>query len=80
MGIETPPPPPTGFVEPRAAEPDIDPYAPTPPFRPRRNRMKVMTLLAALAAVLLLVAAGTVAWFGPRLVAGWTKAARPRAR
>ncbi len=71
VGIETAPP--SAFAVPRAAEPEIDPYAPTPPFRPRRNRMKVMTLLAGLAAVLLLVAAGTVAWFGPRLVAGWTK-------
>ena len=73
VGIETPPPPPSAFVEQRSVESEIDPYAPTPPFRPRRNRMKVMTLLAGLAAVLLLVAAGTVAWFGPRLVAGWTK-------
>jgi predicted Zn finger-like uncharacterized protein len=63
---------PRAYAEARAAEPAIDPYAPTPPFRARRNRMKVMTLLAALAAVLLLVAAGTVAWFGPRLVAGLT--------
>lgn len=75
VGIETAPPL-SAFAEPRAAEPGIDPYAPTPPFRPRRNRMRVMTLLAGLAAVLLLVAAGTVAWFGPRLVAGWTRSGK----
>jgi len=74
IGFETAAP--SAFAASRTAEPEIDPYAPTPPFRPRRNRMKVMTLLAVLAAALLLVAAGTIAWFGPRLVAGWSKGAR----
>jgi predicted Zn finger-like uncharacterized protein len=60
-----------GFDDLRPAPHSIDPYAATPPFRPRRNRNTVLTVLAALAAVLILIAAGTVAWFGPRAFAGW---------
>lgn len=60
-----------GFDDLRPPPPSIDPYAATPPFRPRRNRNTVMTLLAALAAALILIAAATVAWFGPRAFAGW---------
>ena len=63
-------PPADGFDDLRAPPHSIDPYAPTPPFRPRRNRLKVMTTLAALAAALLLLAAGAVAWFGPHAFAG----------
>jgi predicted Zn finger-like uncharacterized protein len=70
LGIETPPPPPEAFADTRTASADA--YAPQPPFRPRRNRLKIMTVLAALAAVLLLVGAGAIAWFGPRLIASWT--------
>jgi predicted Zn finger-like uncharacterized protein len=75
--LSTPPtglatsPPADGFDDLRAPPPSIDPYASTPPFRPRRNRNTVLTLLAALAAMLILIAAGTVAWFGPRAFAGW---------
>jgi predicted Zn finger-like uncharacterized protein len=64
-------PPADGFDDLRAPPPSADPYASTPPFRPRRNRNTVLTILAALAAVLILIAAGTVAWFGPRAFAGW---------
>lgn len=60
-----------GFDDLRAPPPSIDPYAATPPFRPRRNRNTVLTVLAALAAVLILIAAATVAWFGPKAFAGW---------
>ncbi|HEY0315893.1 MAG TPA: zinc-ribbon domain-containing protein [Sphingomonas sp.] len=62
-GIATPPPP-DAFADIRQP-PDVDPWAPEPPFRPRRNRMRQMTVLAALAGALLLVAAAGVAWFGP---------------
>jgi predicted Zn finger-like uncharacterized protein len=68
-GIETPPPPETAFAAIRTIDP-IDPYAPEPPFRPRRNPFRRMTLFAVLAAVLLLVGAGAVAWFGPTAFAG----------
>jgi predicted Zn finger-like uncharacterized protein len=68
-GMETPPPPPGAFADIRHADP-IDPYAPEPPFRPRRNPLKQMTMLAVLAAVLLLAAAAGVAWFGPTAFAG----------
>ncbi len=73
VGIETSPPPPQAVAEPRLPIDEIDPYAPQPPFRPRRNPAKRMTMLAAMVAVVLLVAAGTVAWLGPRLFAGWAK-------
>ena len=70
LGVETAPPPAEAFADIRPAAPDYDAYASAPPFRPRRNRLKIMTLLAALAAILLLVAAGAVAWFGPRAFDG----------
>ena len=59
-----------GFDDLQPPPPSIDPYAPAPPFRPRRNRLKVLTTLAVLAAALLLIAAGAVAWFGPRAFSG----------
>jgi predicted Zn finger-like uncharacterized protein len=70
LGIETPPPPPEAFADTRT--PSADAYAPQPPFRPRRNKVKQMTRLAIAVAVLLLIGAGLAAWFGPRLIAGWT--------
>ncbi len=66
-----PSPPADGFDDLRPPPASIDPYASTPPFRPRRNRNTVLTILAALAAALILIAAATVAWFGPRAFAGW---------
>ncbi len=62
-GIATPPPP-DAFADIRHA-PEVDPYASEPPFRPRRNPMRQMTVLAVLAGLLLLIGAGAVAWFGP---------------
>src|SRR5262249_38812180 len=67
-GIETPS---RTHVEPRPQAPEINPYAPEPPFRPRRNPARTWTLLAVAVAVLLLAGAVAVAWFGPRLFAGW---------
>jgi predicted Zn finger-like uncharacterized protein len=78
-GIETPPPPESAFADIRQADP-IDPYAPQPPFRPRRNPVRRLTLYAVLAAVLLLIGAGTIAWFGPTAFAslfGTNKAESP---
>ncbi len=75
-GIETPSSS-YAFAEARQGGYAADPYAPEPPFRPRRNRLKIMTMLAVLAAVLLLVAAGTAAWIGPRVVAGWMRQGSP---
>jgi len=60
LGVETTPPPAEAFADIRPAAPDYDAYASAPPFRPRRNRLKIMTMLTALAAILLLVAAGAV--------------------
>ncbi len=66
-----PRPPSDGFDDLGPAPPSIDPYAATAPFRPRRNRNTVMTILAGLAAMLILIAAATIAWFGPKAFAGW---------
>lgn len=77
-GMATPPPP-DAFADIRQPA-DADPYAPEPPFRPRRNPVRQMTVLAVLAGVLLLIGAGAVAWFGPAAFAklfGANKAQSP---
>jgi predicted Zn finger-like uncharacterized protein len=72
-GIETAPPPPEAFAHVRQPAADAaDPYAPEPPFRPRRNPARRMTILAVAVAVVLVAAAMAVAWAGPRLFAGLT--------
>ena len=72
-GIDTTPPPPQAFAYAHPPVDDIaDPYAPEPPFRPRRNPARRMTIIAAVIAVVLVVAAVAVAWAGPRLFAGLT--------
>ncbi|AGH49535.1 hypothetical protein G432_09050 [Sphingomonas sp. MM-1] len=49
-----------------AAEPDgFDPFAHQPPFTPRRNPAKLWTLVAVIAAVLMLAATGALVAFGP---------------
>lgn len=47
-------------------EPDYDPFANDPPFRPRRNPARLWTILAVVAALLMLAAAGAVYWLGPK--------------
>lgn len=47
-------------------EPDYDPFANEPPFRPRRNPARLWTILAVVAALLMLAAAGAVYWLGPK--------------
>ena len=56
------------YAEIRSAE--ADPNAASTPFRPTRNRLKILTILAGIAAALLLVASGTIAWYGPRALGG----------
>src|SRR5512139_1959548 len=41
-----------------------DAFAHEPPFRPRRNPARLWTMLAIAAAVLMLIAAGAIYWFG----------------
>ncbi|MFN3943574.1 MAG: MJ0042-type zinc finger domain-containing protein [Allosphingosinicella sp.] len=55
-----PPPPNRDFVG--VAEPDG--FAAEPPFRPRRNRARLLTILAGAAALLMLAATAAIAWFG----------------
>lgn len=47
-------------------EPDYDPFTNDPPFRPRRNPARLWTILAVVAALLMLAAAGAVYWLGPK--------------
>lgn len=49
---------------PEAAEPDYDAFAHEPPFRPRRNPAKTWTIIAVVAAALMLAATAAIAWFG----------------
>ena len=43
---------------------DYDAFAPEPPFRPRRNRARMWTALAAGAAVLMLAATAAISYYG----------------
>jgi predicted Zn finger-like uncharacterized protein len=54
------------YAEIRPADAEAD----SRPFRPTRNRLKIMTIFAAVAAGLLLVASGAIAWYGPRVLGG----------
>lgn len=58
-----------GYAEIRPHVDGNDPWASEPPFRPRRNPVRTRTILAAVAAVLLLAIAGAVAWLGPKHLA-----------
>jgi predicted Zn finger-like uncharacterized protein len=79
----TPPPPPPPIRQPVAAKPaasmlgpapapepeDYDAFAHQPPFRPRRNRARIWTIVAIVAAILMLAATAAVYVFGlPELV------------
>jgi predicted Zn finger-like uncharacterized protein len=73
----SPPPPPEWSAPPPSLPPatedwsaEGDPYAPSLPFRPRPNPLRRMTILGAVTALLLLVAAAAIAWFGPRHFSG----------
>lgn len=67
-------PPPSPAAAPRpsstdligAAPPaeDYDAFVHEPPFRPRRNPAKMWTLIALIAAALMLAATAAIAWFG----------------
>lgn len=57
------------YAEIRPHDDGFDPWASEPPFRGRRNPLRTRTILAAVAAVLLLAAAGLVIWLGPKHLA-----------
>ncbi|HWW65558.1 MAG TPA: MJ0042-type zinc finger domain-containing protein [Sphingomonadaceae bacterium] len=52
-----------------AADRAFDPFVHAAPFRPRRNPARLWTLLAAIAAVVMLAAVAALAYFGPPDVA-----------
>ena len=59
--------------EPEAPAPDYDAFAHEPPFRPRRNPAKTWTIVAVVAAALMLAATAAIAWFGmPGIGSGLT--------
>jgi predicted Zn finger-like uncharacterized protein len=47
-----------------AAEENYDAFAHEPPFRPRRNPARMWTIVAVVAAALMLAATAAIAWFG----------------
>jgi predicted Zn finger-like uncharacterized protein len=60
---------PQDYADIRPHEDRRDPWASEPPFRPRRNPVRIKTILAGLAAALLLAAAAAIVWLGPRHIA-----------
>ena len=67
----TPPPPPAPtFSPPSEPAASYDAFAHEPPFRPRRNPAKTWTLLASIAALLMLAAIGAILYFGTPGVIG----------
>ena len=71
---EEPPTPAPGSAplgDEREERQDHDVFAPEPPFRPRRNRARMWTILAIIAAVLMIGAIAAVQYFGlPRIGVG----------
>ena len=66
------PRPAASILGPPPPEPeDYDAFAHEPPFRPRRNPARMWTIVAIVAALLMLGATAAIGWFGlPRLGAG----------
>lgn len=54
---------------------DYDAFAPDPPFRARRNPARLWTILAIVAAVLMLGAVAALSYFGVPILGGGTNAA-----
>jgi hypothetical protein len=82
MDAPTPAPPPPAAVPPpvvrvASAPPEADDrsvFAPEPPFRPRRNPLKLWTLAAVVFALLVAVLIGAGAYFG---LPDWLPVAKP---
>lgn len=67
--VVVPPGPLSPEPEALAAIPDIDPFAPTPPFQPRRDPARMWTYVALAAAVVMLGALGVLVTLGPPAIA-----------
>jgi predicted Zn finger-like uncharacterized protein len=67
--MASPPPPPVAAPQPEPAA-SYDAFAHEPPFRPRRNPAKTWTLLASIAALVMLAAIGAILYFGTPGVIG----------
>ena len=67
-----PRPAPADIIGPASAPEDYDAFASQPPFRPRRNPAKMWTIIALVAAALMLAATAAIAIFGvPRFGSGF---------
>ncbi|MDT9599534.1 zinc-ribbon domain-containing protein [Sphingosinicella rhizophila] len=56
--------PPAEPVEPQAEPDDFDAFANEPPFRGRRNPARMWTMIAVVAAILMLAGVGAISYFG----------------
>ncbi len=60
----------TAVLGPREGEGDFNAFAHEPPFRPRRNPARLWTILAAMAAILMLGGVAAISYFGVPMVGG----------
>ncbi|MGN6820366.1 MAG: MJ0042-type zinc finger domain-containing protein [Sphingomonas sp.] len=65
------PPPPIAAPATTASDPDYDPFAHEPPFRPRRNPARLWTIAAVTAGVVMLAAAAALLFFNVPSLATW---------
>ena len=63
------------ILGPREAAANYDAFAHEPPFRPRRNPARMWTVLAVVAALLMLGAVAAISYFGVPLLGGEARAA-----
>jgi predicted Zn finger-like uncharacterized protein len=63
-------------AEPEGTDDAYDAFAAEPPFRPRRNRARLWTILVVIGAVLMLATAGAVYWFSMAGIPGMSLAGR----
>ena len=62
--LPEPPVAPDPYVEPAGDYGEFDAFAHRPPFRPRRNAARRWTVIAVVAALLMLAAIGAILWLG----------------
>ncbi len=66
---------PASMLGPREVDGDYNAFAHEPPFRPRRNPARMWTLVAAVAAILMLGGVAAISYFGVPMMGGEARAA-----